>query len=739
MFSRIRKSQPGPPSISRNAGPALAGVTPCSPVELELFSGRADLPRLMALPYGQLPADEQAFLDGPVRELLQLADTAGFTRHQRVPQPLFDFMAEKGFFGLQIPTGFGGRPMSALGRSCVIARLTSHSTLLGSLVAMANSGIAELLHTHGTEAQKAHYLPRLARGEQLPCLALTRPFTPAAMSAAASAGHAEGEVFRASDGSVNLRLNFHRRCVPFAPLANLLVLACTLHDPAQLLGAATSGCALILLDTTTAGLVIGNTGPADASGTVIGHEVIVPATTLLGERAGGRHSDDTMLAPSPVIQRAVTSAAVAAATLQYTTAAAATYTAVRGQRPSARLGHLAATSYLFEAGRVFSCTALDREQSSLITSRSIAMCMAEAATEAVEHAGELMAEASSRSPVRHNTPRRTAPTTAVLAAAHSKQRMLVALADTPSDGGTTPDIIIRARSAGTSFGVARLLIALLLALGRGLSHGHLFTRLPDTPSATGRYHRRISRGASRLALLLALAARSRALTPTARNAFAGALDRAATWHYLALATLRRFDADGRPADDLPLIHYSCRYALAQAEHHLGRSAHHLPGLAGAWLRAAGRLAQALNPLSRQPTPRWSRAAAATLWGDLEQQQRLCDAILLPTDPRAGLGALLHASRLRGDTQAIRDKLDQAQRAGRLAPGEPEAQLAQATERMILTRTEAALLRAAHHAGRMALEGEAEAIVQSMAASASPLPASAHAAPPRVSASATMWK
>ncbi len=41
---------------------------------------------------------------------------------------------------------------------------------------MPNSlGPAELLHHYGTEEQKNYYLPRLARGEEVPCFALTGP------------------------------------------------------------------------------------------------------------------------------------------------------------------------------------------------------------------------------------------------------------------------------------------------------------------------------------------------------------------------------------------------------------------------------------------------------------------------------------------------------------------------------------------------------------------------------------
>lgn len=694
-----------------------------SPIEVELFSGRADLPHLMSLPYGQLPADEQAFIDGPVQQLLRLTTPSLLEQSRQLPPPLFDFMAEKGFFGLQIPTEFGGRPMSALGRSSVIALLTSHAPLLGSLVAAANEGAAELILAHGTDAQRAHYLPRLARGELLPCLASALPGAAgedpgededgaAAQNRAHAAGkHADGELFRTNDGALQVRLDFHRRQVPFAPLANLVVLICTVHDRAGMIGPAmTTRRSVALLDSGTPGLVIGHDGTGGQTGSrgsIIGHNVVVPACILLGgPTATGHQNAQTDI--SLVTHRAVTRAAVASATLQQATAAAAAYTTIRELQPPAQLGYLAAASYLFEAARVFSCTAQDRGQHMPGLPSQLAVRIADAADEATAHAGEVLAPFSTR------PPRPASPINVTLAGTARMEHLLAALSDVPAGDTQQPDIIARAAAVSAHRRMTRLVTTLVLALARGSSRGYLFAMVPDAPATTRRYYRRLGWAAARLALVLALAARPRALTTAARHALAGELNGATTWQYLALAALRRFDADGRPAADLPLLHYSCRYALAEAEQCLLQSYRSVPGMAGAWLRWGSSLTRKLNPLSRPPTARLALAAAGTLGGDADRQQRVFGAIHLPDGPDCGFGALRHASRLYDDTRAIRNKLRQAQRAGRLDPGEPEAQLAQAIERMILTRTEGALLKAAYLAGRVALNGDAHGTVRSIA-------------------------
>ena len=75
-----------------------------------------------------------------------------------------------------IPKKYGGLEFSAYAHSCVLAKIASRSTTASSTVAVPNSlGPAELLHHYGTEEQKNYYLPRLARGEEVPVLRAHRP------------------------------------------------------------------------------------------------------------------------------------------------------------------------------------------------------------------------------------------------------------------------------------------------------------------------------------------------------------------------------------------------------------------------------------------------------------------------------------------------------------------------------------------------------------------------------------
>src|SRR3970040_970009 len=75
-----------------------------------------------------------------------------------------------------IPKKYGGLGFSALAHSEVVTQLASRSNPAMFTVMVPNSlGPAELLLHYGTEEQKNHYLPRLARGLEIPCFALTSP------------------------------------------------------------------------------------------------------------------------------------------------------------------------------------------------------------------------------------------------------------------------------------------------------------------------------------------------------------------------------------------------------------------------------------------------------------------------------------------------------------------------------------------------------------------------------------
>ncbi|MDX1572164.1 MAG: acyl-CoA dehydrogenase family protein, partial [Xanthomonadales bacterium] len=226
--------------------------------DAQLFSGKPDWNELLNYRITPLSDREQAFLDGPVETLCRMIDDWQVTQKRDLPEEVWTFVKEKGFFGLVIPEEYGGLGFSAIAQSRVVTRLSSRSIPLAVTVMVPNSlGPGELLLKYGTEEQRDHYLPRLACGEEIPCFGLTGPEA----GSDAAATQSTGVVVRRKIGGksqLGIVLNWQKRYITLAPVATLIGLAFRLKDPDGLLG-----------DTEDLGITCALV-PADAKGVSIG-------------------------------------------------------------------------------------------------------------------------------------------------------------------------------------------------------------------------------------------------------------------------------------------------------------------------------------------------------------------------------------------------------------------------------------------------------------------------------------
>ena len=145
--------------------------------EADLFNGQPDWHKLLNHGVPVLSEAEQAFLDGPVNDLCRMIDDWQITEQLHdLPEPVWEFMKQQRFFGMIIPRQYGGLEFSAHAHSSVVMKIATRSISAAVTVMVPNSlGPAQLLLHYGTEEQKNHYLPRLARGDEIPCFALTGP------------------------------------------------------------------------------------------------------------------------------------------------------------------------------------------------------------------------------------------------------------------------------------------------------------------------------------------------------------------------------------------------------------------------------------------------------------------------------------------------------------------------------------------------------------------------------------
>ena len=82
---------------------------------------------------------------------------------------MWQYIKDHGFLGMIIPKEYGGLGFSAYAHSQVVTKLSTRSGTVAVTVMVPNSlGPGELLLHYGTDEQKTHYLPRLARAWRSP-------------------------------------------------------------------------------------------------------------------------------------------------------------------------------------------------------------------------------------------------------------------------------------------------------------------------------------------------------------------------------------------------------------------------------------------------------------------------------------------------------------------------------------------------------------------------------------------
>ncbi|MEY2854560.1 MAG: acyl-CoA dehydrogenase, partial [Pseudomonadota bacterium] len=257
----------------------------------ELFTGKPDWRKLLDTRPAQLSAEEQAFLDGPCEQLCAMVEDFDVThRRADLPPEAWEFIRSNRFFAMIIPKQYGGLEFGTYAQSSVLIKLGSRSIVLGTTVGVPNSlGPGELLVHYGTQAQKDYWLPRLARGEEIPCFALTSPTVGSDAASISDTGivcrglHEGREV-------IGLKLNFSKRYITLAPVATVVGLAFRMFDPERLLGGEVDiGITCALLPRDTPGITIGRRHfPLNIpfqNGPVQGKDVFVPLDAIIGGQA----------------------------------------------------------------------------------------------------------------------------------------------------------------------------------------------------------------------------------------------------------------------------------------------------------------------------------------------------------------------------------------------------------------------------------------------------------------------
>lgn len=373
--------------------------------EEAFFTGRPDWETLFELPKPKLTDEEKKFLENETDELCASIDDWEIVhkRHDLSPET-WDIIKRKGFWALIIDKQYGGLGFSASAHSAIVSKIASRSVSVAVSVMVPNSlGPAEFLQAYGTDEQKNYYLPRLAKGEETPCFALTAP---TAGSDAASIIDSGVVCKGKHDGKevIGIRLNFDKRYITLAPVATLIGLAFKLTDPEKLLGDKENiGITLALIPAKHKGIEIGARhhplNLAFMNGPIRGKDVFIPIDWVIGgrERCGQGWK---MMLECLAVGRGISLPALASAISQISLRTTSAYSRLREQFKrhigkfegiQGPLAKMAGFSYICEATRSFTATAVDAGHRPSIASAISKYHLTEMARQSVNHAMDIHA------------------------------------------------------------------------------------------------------------------------------------------------------------------------------------------------------------------------------------------------------------------------------------------------------------------------------------------------------------
>jgi len=194
---------------------------------------------------------------------------------------IISFIKEHGFLGMLISKAHGGLGFSPQAQSLVVGRIASRSPDVATLVMVPNSlGPGELIEKYGTPEQKEHYLPRLAKGLEVPCFSLTGPTSGSDAATMRDVGYVTRGRHEGKE-VVGIRLSWEKRYITLGPKATLVGLAFRLFDKDNLLGKGEDvGITLALIPADHPGVNIGRrhlpSGAAFPNGPNWGSDVFIP-------------------------------------------------------------------------------------------------------------------------------------------------------------------------------------------------------------------------------------------------------------------------------------------------------------------------------------------------------------------------------------------------------------------------------------------------------------------------------
>ncbi|CAE6739301.1 Acyl-coenzyme A dehydrogenase [Paraburkholderia nemoris] len=564
--------------------------------DAQLFSGRPHWDTLLGYGPATLSAEEQAFLDVECEQLCDLAnDWETSMVWQDLSPQTWQYIKERGFLGMIIPKQYGGKQFSAYAHSQVIMKLSTRCSAAAVSVMVPNSlGPAELLMHYGTEEQKNHYLPRLARGDDIPCFALTSPYAGSDAAAIPDVGIVCKGTFEGRE-TLGFRVTWDKRYITLGPIATVLGLAFRALDPDHLLGSEEEpGITCALIPTDHPGVNIGRRHwPLNAvfqNGPNSGKDVFIPLDWVIGGRAqvgNGWRMLMECLAAGRAISLPSSNVGMAKIAVRGTGA----YAAIRRQfrTPVGKfegvqeaLGRMGGNLYVMDAARRLSAHAVDLGEKPSVISAIAKYHITERARMVINDgmdvaAGKGICMGPSNFLARAY---QQVPIAITVEGANILTRCLIifgqgairchpyVLKEMEATRETDRSKALRDFDAAFFGHVSFTLSNVVRSFVYGVTGGAFITKPRTAYAPLLSYYRAATRISTAFALLADVSMFVLGGDLKRRERISGRLGDVLSQLYLISATLKRFEDEGRQEEDLPLVRWGVEDSLYKAQHAL---------------------------------------------------------------------------------------------------------------------------------------------------------------------------
>ncbi|MDO8988586.1 MAG: acyl-CoA dehydrogenase [Sideroxyarcus sp.] len=670
----------------------------------ELFSGNPHWKQMLALPKTGLSDREQAFLDNEVEQLCAMLDDWDITHtRQDLPPDVWQFIKDKGFFSLIIPKEYGGLEFSAQAQSAVVTKVASRSGTAAVTVMVPNSlGPAELLLHYGTQEQKDKYLRGLASGKEIPCFALTGPFAGSDAGAIPDRGTVCYGDFNGHKNVLGVCVTWEKRYITLAPVATLLGLAFKLYDPRNLLGAEVErGITLALIPTDTPGVNVGRRhfplNSAFLNGPTTGENVFIPMEYIIGGTMRIGHGW-RMLMDCLAAGRSISLPASATGVGKLAARTSGAYCRVRKQfhvpvgkfeGVEEALTRIGGNLYVMDAARTMTAQALDLGGKPSVISAIVKYHCTERGRILINDAMDVhggkgicmgpdnyLARAYQQAPIGITVEGANILTRSLIifgqGAVRSHPYVLKEIhAAQNQDNKRAVQEFDAALFGHISFSLSNAVRSLVY----GLTGGYIIGVPTEQP--TKRYYQALTRYSAAFAFASDVAMLVLGGALKRREKLSARLGDVLSQMYLCSAVLKRFEDDGRPEEDLPLLHWGMQDGLYRIQLALDGVLQNFPNrIAALVLRA---MIFPLGQHQRPPSDQVGHQVASLLLKPGAARDRLTAGMYISPDETDAVGALEAALASTLACEPLQSGLEKARKEGKIKAHEELLQIAEARD------------------------------------------------------------